>query len=112
MAQVPLQQAITSVQEEVIDLCSFSSRESQLLDDDTTSQTGDSLQPLVWHGGFNSNGHWALSDLSDKSNTSSEEEERSSTSEAEFESLSDDSWYIHHSQRYVYLDIAFWWHIA
>jgi hypothetical protein len=94
MAQVPLQQAITSVQEEVIDLCSSSSRESWLLDDDATSQTGDSLWPLVLHGGFDSNGNWALSNLSDESNTSSEEEERISTSEAEFESLSDDSWYI------------------
>ena len=107
-----LQQVITSVQEEVIDLCSSSSRESPLLDDDAMSQTGDSSWPLVWHGGFDSDGHWALSDLSDESNTSSEEEERSSTSVADFESLSDDSWYICHSQRYIYLDIAFWWHIA
>ena len=46
----------------------------------------------MWHGGFNSDRHRALSNLSDESNTSSEEEEkRSSTSEAEFESLTLDT---------------------
>ena len=87
MAQVPLQQVITSLQEEVIDLCSSSSRESWLLDDNTTLQIRDSSWPLVWHGGFNSDRHWALSNLSNESNTSSEEEKRSSMSEAEFESF-------------------------